>query len=202
MSVTLVLASGSPRRLSLLQDCGLQPIVRVAGIDESVRTGEAAQDYVARLAREKNAWVRDQLEETAVVIAADTTVVIDDKVCGKPEDFAQARDMWLLMEGRWHEVWTSVCVAQGGVEKQCTVQTRVLMDCMDENQRRAYWDSGEPMDKAGGYAIQGRGGVLIRAIEGSYSNVVGLPLAETAQLLREFGVVIWEDRHAGKSQHG
>ncbi|NNM52598.1 MAG: septum formation inhibitor Maf [Pseudomonadales bacterium] len=202
MPVALVLASGSPRRLSLLQDCGLQPMVRVAGIDESVQPGEIAQDYVARLAREKNAYIRAQVEDQIVVIAADTTVVIDDILCGKPADFSQARDLWQRMGGRWHEVWTSVCVAQGLVEKQCTVRTRVLMTGMDEAQMRAYWASGEPVDKAGGYAIQGRGGVLVRAIEGSYSNVVGLPLAETVQLLREFDVAIWEDRHADQSQYG
>lgn len=183
----LFLASTSPRRRELLQQVGLEFSVLKVDVDESVREGERPADYVLRLAREKALAGLAQAAE-GVVIAADTTVVVDDEVLGKPASEVEAMYMWRRLSGRTHQVLTGVAVGDTRHVETVAVSTRVHFRAITQAEMHAYWQSGEPGDKAGGYAIQGRGAVFVDAIEGSYSNVVGLPLSETAALLAHFGI--------------
>lgn len=183
----LFLASTSPRRRELLQQVGLEFSVLEVDVDESVAAGERPADYVLRLARAKARAGLAQIAE-GVVIAADTSVVVDDQVLGKPASEVEAFDMWRRLSGRTHQVLTGVAVADAGHVESVAVCTRVHFRAITQAEMHAYWRSGEPSDKAGGYAIQGRGAVFVDAIEGSYSNVVGLPLTETAALLARFGI--------------
>lgn len=184
---SLVLASASPRRRELLEQIGVSCQVRPADIDESTRPGESPADYVTRMAREKAAAVAGE-SSGAVVLAADTTVVIDDDVLGKPVDRFDALGMLARLGGRTHEVMTAVCAVGSEGEREVLVTTRVTFVSLDLALCEAYLATEEPWDKAGAYGIQGLGAVLVESIEGSYSNVVGLPLAETWRLLRDFGV--------------
>ncbi len=188
----LVLASGSPRRLSLLRECGLDPVVQPADIDERSHEGEAIADYVIRVARAKAETVFERLSaaerQDTLVLAADTMVVVDRHLCGKPANFAEACAIWRRLGGCWHEVWTGVYIMSATSARSTTVNTRVWMEPMTEQQMHAYWNSGEPQDKSGAYALQGLGGRWIRGIQGSYSNVVGLPLVETLSLLNAMGL--------------
>lgn len=186
-SPTLFLASTSPRRRELLQQIGLAFSVLKVDVDESVREGERPADYVLRLAREK-ARVGLMQAEDGVVVAADTTVVLDDEVLGKPASEVDAIAMWQRLSGRMHQVMTGVAVGNAQHTEAVMVSTRVHFRALGKAEMEAYWHSGEPADKAGGYAIQGLGAVFVDAIEGSYSNVVGLPLTETAELLSRFGI--------------
>lgn len=184
---SLFLASTSPRRRELLEQVGLQFSVLQVDVDESVREGERPADYVLRLAHEKALAGLAQMT-AGVVIAADTTVVVDDVVLGKPASEAEAVEMWLRLSGRTHQVLTGVAVGDGRHVDTVMVSTRVNFRSISREEMHAYWLTGEPRDKAGGYAIQGCGAVFVDAIEGSYSNVVGLPLTETASLLARFGI--------------
>ncbi len=192
MKQRLILASGSPRRRSLLQECGLEPEVCPADVDESRLCGEAIADYVQRVAHSKTREVWSSLDKEtqaeAVVLSADTMVVVDHQFCGKPADFAEACKIWERLGGRWHEVWTGVVLKSAQQEICTTVNTRVWMELLGPEEMLAYWRSGEPCDKSGAYALQGRGGRWIRAIDGSFSNVVGLPLVETLELLATLGI--------------
>ncbi len=192
MTNRLVLASGSPRRLSLLRECGLEPVVQPADIDEGAQEGEAIAEYVIRVARAKAETVFDRMSEAersdVLVLAADTMVVVDRHLCGKPANFAEACVIWKRLGGCWHEVWTGVHVISATAARSTTVNTRVWMEPMTDAQMRFYWESGEPKDKSGAYALQGLGGRWIRGIQGSYSNVVGLPLVETLSLLNAMGL--------------
>jgi septum formation protein len=183
----LVLASGSPRRLELLRLAGFDPLVRPADIDESLRRGEAPDAYVCRLAGEKAlACARDAGE---VVLAADTTVVLDGASIGKPADPDEAAAMLRRLAGRAHHVLTGVTVLDGrGVPAELLVGTEVVMAALDEAAIARYVATGEPLDKAGAYGIQGRAQVLVAEVRGSWTNVVGLPVVETAALLAEAGV--------------
>ncbi|MFP5430263.1 MAG: Maf family protein [Gammaproteobacteria bacterium] len=183
----LFLASTSPRRRELLQQLGLAFSVLNVAVDESVREGERPGDYVVRLAREKAAAGLAALNE-GVVVAADTSVVLDDQVLGKPASEVDAMAMWERLSGRMHRVLTGVAVGDGRHVEAVLVSTRVHFRPLSRTEMEAYWRSGEPADKAGGYAIQGLGAVFVDAIEGSYTNVVGLPLSETAALLARFGI--------------
>lgn len=187
----LYLASTSPRRRELLAQIGLAFHVLKVDIDESTRPGEAPTDYVGRLAREKAAAGLAQAGE-GVVIAADTSVVLDDAILGKPASLDEALAMWARLSGREHRVLTGVAVASRERVEAQVVATRVRFRPLREAELRAYWASGEPCDKAGGYGIQGLGAVFVTGIDGSYSNVVGLPLAEAAALLEGFGLRILE----------
>lgn len=189
MPTPLYLASTSPRRRELLGQLGLDFHVLKVDIDESVRPGEAAAAYVLRLAREKAAAGLAQAG-AGVVVAADTSVVLDGDVLGKPASEAEALAMWARLSGRGHEVLTGVAVGDRDRLEATVVATRVRFRVLREPELRAYWASGEPRDKAGGYAIQGKGAIFVTGIEGSYSNVVGLPLAETAALLETFGLPV------------
>ena len=184
--VPVVLASGSPRRRELLDQLGIVFSVRAADIDESVLDGEDPVTYVARLSREKAAAV--PVDTGTLVIAADTTVDVDGTILGKPADPAEARSMLAAMSGRRHHVHTGVTLRLD--ERSVTEVTTTAVDVVVIDEATAAWyvATGEPFDKAGGYAIQGAGGVLVAAVTGSVSNVVGLPLATVRSLASRLGV--------------
>jgi septum formation protein len=186
----LVLASQSPRRRELLAQLGLALDVRPSDADEAVHPGEPPRDYVLRVAREKARAVPGDL-----VLAADTAVVLGDEVLGKPAGDDDARRMLRALSGTEHEVLTAVVVRRGAppLELEELVSTRVRFARLSEAQIAWYVGTGEPRDKAGAYAIQGAGGAFVLSVAGSVSNVVGLPLAETAALLRTAGLALpWE----------
>jgi septum formation protein len=194
MKKRLYLASRSPRRAELLQQLGLETIFMAADVDESPLPDEAPRDYVLRLAQAKAetglAALQAQGGEALPLLAADTTVAIDGLILGKPEDDADARAMLLRMSGRWHEVHTGVAVASAsGVHVRLST-TRVEMTTLDEATIQAYIATGEPRDKAGAYGIQGLASTFIRRIEGSYSGVMGLPVFETSELLKQAGISV------------
>ena len=185
----LWLASRSPRRAELLRTLGVAFSVLDLEIDEAVRAGEAPTDYVARLANAKAAAGIAVMPSPAPVLAADTSVVVDGEIFGKPADRSAGLYMLDRLSGRGHTVLTGVALAlPGGARNGVTVCTTVFMRTLSSAEKAAYWASGEPLDKAGGYAVQGLGGALVSRIDGSYSNVVGLPLAETLALLSAAGV--------------
>ncbi|MFN3587338.1 MAG: Maf family protein [Moraxellaceae bacterium] len=197
LSPALVLASTSPRRRELLAQLGLRFDVARIDVDERRLTGESPEAYVRRLAEDKARAGLMAVTPGTVVVAADTTVALGDDVLGKPASFAEAEAMWQRLAGGEHRVLTGVAVAVRDAAGEArlaaqVVATRVRFRAIAAQEMQAYWASGEPADKAGGYAIQGRGAVFVTGIEGSYSNVVGLPLAETADLLAGFGVSVWE----------
>lgn len=186
----LYLASASPRRRELLAQLGLYPLLLPQDVDESIRKDEAQAAYVLRIAGEKAAAA---LASPAYllplpVVAADTAVVCGGQVLGKPADQSAAASMLRLLSGRSHQVLTAVVVADGIRTQSVLVTTKVSFRELAETEIAAYWQSGEPQDKAGGYAIQGLGSMFVKRIAGSYSGVVGLPLFETAQLLADFGL--------------
>ncbi len=184
----LYLASASPRRSELLRQLGVEIRVTPAEVDEAIRPGEAADAYVTRLALEKSRAALRTLEAAdAPVLAADTAVVVDDLILGKPRDAADAMRMLNLLSGRGHEVLTSVAVCDSARESVVVNRTDVRFRSLEPDEIAAYWQSGEPAGKAGGYAIQGMGAIFIEEIRGSYSGVMGLPLFETARLLHDFG---------------
>lgn len=189
----LVLASASPRRQELLRNAGIAFTVQAADIDETPLPGETAQACAERLAREKAFAVAEKRPQE-VVLGADTVVVVDGVILGKPLDSADAGSMLRLLSGRTHQVITGVCVvkslAQGAspVGHQSAIAseiTQVTMSEISDEDIRAYVATGEPMDKAGAYAIQGMASRWIPRIEGDYSNVVGLPVALVSRMLRE-----------------
>jgi septum formation protein len=189
--VQLVLASHSPRRRELLSILGIEFTVSGADIDESVKAGEQPENYVNRLAVEKAKAVHDQLDDQGVwVLGSDTTVVADGEILGKPVDEGDFIRMMTLLSGRDHRVLTSVALLSDGRQFVDCVETRVRFMTLSANQIAAYWASGEPVDKAGGYGIQGLGSVFIEKIEGSYTAVVGLPLHETAKLLGQADIPV------------
>lgn len=179
----LVLASRSPRRAELLTAAGIEFTIRVADVDESIRFGEPPADYVSRLAEEKARAVSAGADE--VVLGADTTVVIDDTILGKPEDPADAARMLQALSGRRHEVMTGVCLLGGERIVKRSASTAVWFEHLTDSEIAEYVASGEPMDKAGAYGIQGLASRFIKRIEGSYSNVVGLPVALIYRLLKD-----------------
>jgi len=186
----LCLASVSPRRRELLSQIGVPHVVVGADIDETFLPGETPRDYVIRLAREKALAIRRSGQQLPV-LAADTTVVVDEKIFGKPRDQAQAVDMLAELSGRAHEVLTAVALADSrGVIGRLSSST-VRFRKVSREECLAYWQTSEPRDKAGGYAIQGLGAVFIESLSGSYSGVMGLPLFETAELLRTAGIAYW-----------
>jgi septum formation protein len=181
--VRLLLASASPRRAELLRAAGFSFDVISADVDESVRPDETAAAYVRRLAREKSEKVQPASDADVVVIGADTTVVVDGEVLGKPADDADAAHMLRRLSGRTHEVLTGVSVRRGARERGRVERTAVTFAALDEADIRWYVESGEGRDKAGAYAIQGLASRFVPRIDGSYSNVVGLPIACVFELL-------------------
>lgn len=184
MTARLVLASQSPRRAELLTTAGFEFEIDPADVDETVREGEAPETYAQRIARDKALTVAAR-HPSRIVLAADTIVVCDGAVFGKPVDRADARRMLRALSGRDHEVLTAVVVAGSGRLTEHLERTRVTMTAMTPADIDWYLDSGEAEGKAGAYAIQGRAARFIPGIEGSYSNVVGLPLAAVHRMLGE-----------------
>lgn len=183
----LVLGSASPRRRDLLGQIGVVPDqIAPADIDETPLKAELPRVYVERMAREKNAAVTSD----GLILTADTVVSAGRRILGKPADATEAAQFLMLLSGRRHRVTTSVCLRLGSTLRQRTVETRVKVKRLSDHELSAYLRSGEWQGKAGGYAIQGIGAALIPEINGSYTNVVGLPLTEAANLLNGFGYPI------------
>lgn len=182
MMPTLVLASGSPRRRQLLEMLRIPLIVHPADVQEIPLPGEAPAAYVRRLARDKARAVPGQL-----VLGADTTVVLDDRILEKPVDREDAVRMLMLLQGRTHSVFTAICLIANGIERHALDETRVTFRACDESWLRAYADTGEPLDKAGAYGIQGWGAALVERIEGDFFGVMGLPIRLLLRLLEEAG---------------
>ena len=182
----LVLASGSPRRRELLSGLGLAFTVRPADLDESILPGETPEQHVRRLAQEKAAA---RAEGGEWVLAADTVVVIDGDILGKPRDVAEARGMLRKLAGRRHTVFSGVALVDGSSQRSTHGVARTTVDIVTITDEDIAWyvATGEPMDKAGAYAIQGLGALFVEAIEGNYTNVVGLPIPLTRSLFRELG---------------
>ncbi len=189
MQPTLYLASASPRRRELLGQLGLRCTVQPTNVDEEAQPNEPPGDYVERLAVAKAAAVRSELS-TGLVIAADTAVVVNGKLLGKPACQAEAQAMLLELSGRTHEVFTGVAITNGERCRRAVQCSSVAFRPITASEAEAYWATGEPADKAGAYAIQGLAAIFIETLHGSYSGVMGLPLFETAQLLAEFGVAV------------
>lgn len=190
----IYLASGSPRRRALLQQIGVSFRVIGADLDETALRGESPLAYVSRLAQAKATvgWECSRDSGGAPVLAADTAVVLDARILGKPADMNDAIAMLLKLSGRAHEVLTAVALrSSAGIEVKVSRST-VTFRSIDPSEARAYWETGEPSDKAGAYAIQGYAAVFIADLKGSYSGVMGLPLFETAALLKAAGVTCWQ----------
>jgi len=188
----LYLASGSPRRRELLTQIGVPFTVTTAPIDETPLPGESAEAYVERLALAKAEAGLANLAGPAVVLGADTAVVLDGRILGKPENREHALAMLAELAGREHQVLTAVALSDGSRSLSLCVSSNVRFRPISTAEAQRYWISGEPADKAGGYAIQGLGAVFVTGLEGSYSAVVGLPLSETADMLAQFGIACWQ----------
>ena len=184
----LILASSSPRRRELLQQLGLEFEIYSPDIDESILAGEDVAAYVERLACAKADAVL-RLFPDAIVIAADTSLGVDGQILGKPESKAHAFAIWSQISGRKHDVFSGVCVRTQQEKSSIVVRTQVEFQSLSLEDMESYWATGEPIGKAGAYAIQGIAARYIPRIEGSYSNVVGLPLYETVQLLQTVKVL-------------
>lgn len=184
----IVLASQSPRRKELLGRMGLEFVTQASKIDESAFDGLEARELVATLSREKAQWIARQLDGETLVIGADTVVVRDGAALGKPKDAEDAVAMLLSLSGRDHQVCTGVTVCRGDRVLTQVEETQVTFRDLTETEVRQYVSTGEPMDKAGAYGIQGLGGLLVEGIRGDYSNVVGLPVCCLGQMLKDFGV--------------
>ena len=184
----LVLASASPRRAELLSAAGISHIIQPADIDESLRGDEGPESYVCRLSREKALAVAQTHDEPKVVLGADTIVLIGTEIAGKPVDASDAHRMLRLLSGNWHDVLTGVTIVAGEAVRSEVARTRVRFVEMSSREIDWYISTGEPFDKAGAYAIQGLASRFIEEIDGSYSNVVGLPIQTVYRLIREIGV--------------
>ncbi|CAI8875176.1 nucleoside triphosphate pyrophosphatase YhdE [Pseudomonas sp. IT-347P] len=194
----LYLASGSPRRRELLTQIGVPFTAISADIDETPLPEESPSAYVERLARGKAEAGRRTVVSVQpfCVLGADTAVVLDGKILGKPVDEADACAMLRMLSGKEHEVLTAIAVFEGERCDSRVVRSRVRFRPISIEETAAYWASGEPRDKAGGYGIQGLGAVFVASLNGSYSAVVGLPVCETAELLGHFGIPCWQNLNA------
>ena len=195
MPNTIYLASASPRRREILVSLGFQPVLLAAETDETARPGEAVADYVVRMARQKNAAARQLAAQRGLALAqpllsADTVVALDNAILGTPRDAAHARELLESLSGREHQVWTAVCVSLGGQTLEAAQRSDVRFKELSAQEIAAYIASGEPLDKAGAYGIQGIGGVFVAHLSGSFSGVMGLPVFETVQLLRQLGAPV------------
>ncbi|MEZ5525183.1 MAG: Maf family protein [Pseudomonadales bacterium] len=190
---SLFLASTSPRRRELLQQIGVDFESLAVEVDETHFQGETPADYVRRLALLKARSGLEALSAVtdAVVLGGDTTVVCEGQVFGKPVDRADALRMLGMLSGKTHQVYSAVSLVSRADEAVRLTVTDVTFHALSLRQQQSYWETGEPQGKAGAYAIQGYGAVFVERIQGSYTGVVGLPLAETAELLERFGVAFW-----------
>jgi septum formation protein len=193
MTPRLILASTSPRRRELLSLLGLPVEVIGSRYDEALidPSGMAPPEYVMQLARGKAEEVAGRMDGDALVIGADTTVVLDGQFLNKPADAADARRMLRALSGRTHEVYTGLCLIRGGTLITDFARTEVVFDALSDEVIAAYVATGEPLDKAGAYGIQGKALSFIPQIHGDYFNVVGLPLFLLCRMLGEFGVSVW-----------
>ncbi|GAB6263276.1 Maf family protein [Photobacterium sp. R1] len=182
----LYLASGSPRRKELLSQLGYPFEILSLDVEECHQAGETPAEYVQRLSLDKAMAGVRATDGNIPVVGSDTIVVVDEQILEKPRDFAHSHEMLMLLSGRSHQVMTAVSVATQTRQVTRLVVTEVWFRPLTEQDIRDYWQSGEPRDKAGSYAIQGIGGKFIPRIEGSYHAVVGLPLVETDALIRDF----------------
>ena len=189
----IYLASGSPRRRELLAQIGVPFQVLDVTVDETRLPREAPDAYVVRLARQKAdaGWRVRPIRTPSPVLAADTTVVLDGEILGKPKDRSDGEQMLRALGGRTHEVLTAVAVATALGPISRTSRSEVTFRAISGAEARGYWATGEPHDKAGGYAIQGAAAIFVANLRGSYSGVMGLPLFETAELLEQAGVPHW-----------
>ena len=195
---SLYLASGSPRRRELLTQIGVPFKTVSAAIDETPLANESPVAYVERLALEKARAGHRQLltsppDGAFCVLGADTAVVLDERILGKPVDEADALAMLMALSGREHEVLTAIAIIDAGRSETRVVRSLVRFRNISKQEASLYWASGEPRDKAGGYAIQGLAAVFVAGLNGSYSAVVGLPVSETAELLGHFGIPCWQN---------
>lgn len=193
----IYLASASPRRRELLAQMGVPAQRLVVEVDETLAPDESPQRYVSRLALDKAraGWRAAQRHADAPVLGADTAVVLDGRVLGKPCDRHDGLAMLADLSGRSHRVLSGVALVQGRREAVTVSVSTVTFRTLSERECRDYWESGEPSDKAGAYAIQGLGAVFVSHLEGSYSGVMGLPVYETARLLGDFGyqlIPVWQ----------
>ncbi|MGH8161487.1 MAG: Maf family protein [Gammaproteobacteria bacterium] len=190
MDGTLVLASASPRRRELLARLGVAFRMEVPAVDETPRPGEPSEILAARLAEAKASAVAARRGEPAAVLAADTVVVLDARVFGKPRDAGEAAAMLASLAGREHRVVTAVALIHDGVLEQAAVATRVWFRALTDEELNVYAANDETLGAAGAYAIQGGAAAFVARVLGSYSNVVGLPLVATARLLRAAGIAV------------
>ncbi|RMQ96845.1 Maf-like protein [Pseudomonas savastanoi pv. glycinea] len=196
----LFLASGSPRRRELLTQIGVRFTVLSAQIDETPHSEETPTAYVERLARGKaQAGLALLTDDQGCVLGADTAVVLDGHILGKPLDEADAQSMLTALSGREHEVLTAIALVNQQRCETRVVSSRVRFRSISTAEIQTYWASGEPQDKAGSYAIQGLAAIFVEGLHGSYSAVVGLPLCETAELLSRFGIPCWQGQEGDKS---
>ena len=189
----IILASSSPRRESILRDIGIRFIKCPADIDESVLPGEKPDKYVRRMAEAKAKKIANQKKHKPV-LGADTIVLIDGRILGKPKNREQALRYITLLSNRTHSVLTSVALARGDRCKSIVARAEVTFRKISKREAILYWETGEPKDKAGGYGIQGVGGIFIDPIEGGHGTVIGLPVLEAEKLLRLFNVETWRNR--------
>lgn len=189
----IVLASGSPRRQELLGRMGITDFtVRVPEVEESYPAGLSPEETVCYISREKSDAARLLCDENELIITADTMVFLDDKRLGKPKDEAQALEMLTALAGRRHTVCTGVTVRRGDVILTRVQSTDVYFRPATERELRAYIRTGEPMDKAGAYGVQGKGSLLVRRIDGDFFNVMGLPVEMLAEMLKTFEIDLLE----------
>ena len=188
----LVLASASPRRHDILEQMGVLHRIIIPKIDESQRSKESASDYVCRLALEKACAGCTMHDGDAPVLGADTILTCEGQVFGKPVDYSNFKAMFTSLSGKTHCVLSAVAIDNREESLVLLSETWVSFRSITDQQMITYWETGEPKDKAGGYAIQGYGSVFVEHIKGSYSGVVGLPIAETYRLLTKFNVPIWQ----------
>lgn len=191
-SPALILASASSRRQSLLRQLGVAFEVRTADVDETPFALESPEDYVLRLARAKAMAVREKHDSQSWILGSDTAVVIDEQILGKPADRAHAQAMLQALSGRTHRVLTGIALC-GSTQLSRVSVSQVSFRALSKTEIDAYWETGEPQDKAGAYAIQGFGAVFVEHLSGSYSGVMGLPVFETAELLQIAGIRVWSD---------
>lgn len=185
----LVLASASPRRRELLRHLTTDFQVQSADIDETPLPHEPPESLVRRLAEQKARHIALQAAPQ-YVLGSDTVVAIDALVLGKPRDEKDFLGMMASLSGTWHDVYTAVCLVHNGSSNTVAVKTKVEFTALNQAEMKQYWETGEPCDKAGGYAIQGIGGQFVKQIHGSVSAVIGLPLLETKHLLQASGIIL------------
>lgn len=195
-SLQLVLASASPRRAELLDQLGIRYTVQSADVDETPLPGESPAALVERLARLKAETIRDARRgalhtPSLPVLGSDTLGVLDGELLVKPRDFADARTMLRKMSGRQHVILSAVALSNEQGTRSIVNRNVVEFRSVTDEEILAYWGTGEPQDKAGSYAIQGKGAVFVKSLQGSYSGVMGLPLFETARLLADAGIVLF-----------